>query len=171
MLHTFVCSIASFNKLSMMILFLTIICFKEGDAALGNGGLARLAACQMDSLATLDYPAWGYCSSCLKSLWFWYWSLLHHGLGFWISLIFSNMLNNRNRQNKWVSTFFEQYPVSWLHCHIQIIATFVMISSECLFIYFVFFSFYKQSFCIVPKPKYLLGILQNFVGCFYGVSI
>ncbi|XP_022878119.1 glycogen phosphorylase 1-like isoform X2 [Olea europaea var. sylvestris] len=33
--------------------------FKEGDAALGNGGLARLSACQMDSLATLDFPAWG----------------------------------------------------------------------------------------------------------------
>ncbi|XP_041990206.1 glycogen phosphorylase 1-like isoform X4 [Salvia splendens] len=34
--------------------------FQEGDAALGNGGLARLSACQMDSLATLDYPVWGY---------------------------------------------------------------------------------------------------------------
>jgi len=32
---------------------------KEGDAALGNGGLARLSACQMDSLATMDFPAWG----------------------------------------------------------------------------------------------------------------
>ncbi len=39
---------------------LDALCDSEPDAGLGNGGLGRLGACFIDSLATLGYPAYAY---------------------------------------------------------------------------------------------------------------
>ena len=47
------------EALAEMGLDLNVIEDQEPDAALGNGGLGRLAACFLDSLATLGYSAYG----------------------------------------------------------------------------------------------------------------
>ncbi|MQB11680.1 glycogen/starch/alpha-glucan phosphorylase [Agrobacterium sp. ICMP 6402] len=48
------------DALSSLGVDLDVIAGLEPDAALGNGGLGRLAACFMESMATVDIPAYGY---------------------------------------------------------------------------------------------------------------
>ncbi|MDE5866016.1 MAG: glycogen/starch/alpha-glucan phosphorylase, partial [Lachnospiraceae bacterium] len=47
------------DALSELGIDINIVEDQEPDAALGNGGLGRLAACFLDSLATLGYAAYG----------------------------------------------------------------------------------------------------------------
>ncbi len=51
---------AAATALAGLGLDLRTIAADEPDAALGNGGLGRLAACYMESMATLGCPAYGY---------------------------------------------------------------------------------------------------------------
>ena len=48
------------EAMQLLGLNLDTIIEEEPDPGLGNGGLGRLAACFLDSLATQDYPAYGY---------------------------------------------------------------------------------------------------------------
>ncbi len=48
------------DALSSLGVEFDVIAGLEPDAALGNGGLGRLAACFMESMATVDIPAYGY---------------------------------------------------------------------------------------------------------------
>ena len=48
------------EAMKMMGLDLPDLFEQEVDAGLGNGGLGRLAACFLDSMATLDLPGYGY---------------------------------------------------------------------------------------------------------------
>ncbi|RVA86592.1 glycogen phosphorylase, partial [Mesorhizobium sp. M7A.F.Ca.US.006.04.2.1] len=48
------------EALSSLGVDLDLIAALEPDAALGNGGLGRLSACFLDSMATVDIPAHGY---------------------------------------------------------------------------------------------------------------
>src|SRR4051812_21229182 len=48
------------RALSELGVDLDTLCEVEPDAALGNGGLGRLAACFMESMATLGVAAYGY---------------------------------------------------------------------------------------------------------------
>ena len=48
------------DAVKMLNLDLGDVLGQEVDAGLGNGGLGRLAACFLDSMATLDIPGYGY---------------------------------------------------------------------------------------------------------------
>src|SRR5256714_5415522 len=48
------------DAMKMLNLDLGDVLEQEVDAGLGNGGLGRLAACYLDSMATLDIPGYGY---------------------------------------------------------------------------------------------------------------
>ncbi|MGO4436980.1 glycogen/starch/alpha-glucan phosphorylase [Rhizobium sp. RAF56] len=48
------------DALSSLGVDVSVIAGLEPDAALGNGGLGRLAACFMESMATVEIPAYGY---------------------------------------------------------------------------------------------------------------
>ena len=76
------------------------ILHEEPDAGLGNGGLGRLAACFLDSLASLDLPGFGYG--------------IHYEYGLFRQEIDNG--NQREQPDNWLaygSPWEIERPVSW----------------------------------------------------------
>ncbi len=48
------------NAIDVLAIQMEDVFEREWEAGLGNGGLGRLAACFLDSMATLNYPCYGY---------------------------------------------------------------------------------------------------------------
>ena len=59
-MHNLCCEKEFSSALGAMGLDIEAIREQEPDAALGNGGLGRLAACFLDSMATMGIPGYGY---------------------------------------------------------------------------------------------------------------